>query len=115
MGQYLKDVRRKLTCSLSVRSVFLGALKSDLLEYANGRETISVELLCAKFGTPAQIADGFLDRSDYQELLQKAKKKLQFWRVISVILAVFLILITLYFMHLCMQLGGHYTITGRSL
>ena len=109
--QYLKEVQKKLTCPLSVKSVFLGELKSNLLEYAEGKENITAEALCANFGDPKEIVDGFLERSDYQELLKKAKKKLQLWRVFSAVLAVLIVLTILYLIKVCYDLSGtmHYT------
>ena len=111
--QYLKEVRKTLTCPMSVKSVFLGELKNTVLEYAGGKENITVEMLCAEFGSPTEIADGFLERSDYQKLLQKAKKKLRIWRVVSAILAVSVVLVILYLIYLCSEMGGAYTITDR--
>ena len=109
--QYLKEVRGKLICPLSMKSVFLGELKGSVLEYAENKENVTIEALYEEFGSPAEIADGFLDRTDYQELLKKAKKKLLLWRVISVVLLVLVIIIVLYFIKVCDDMGGTYTIT----
>lgn len=89
--QYLKEILNKVNCSKSFKSVFKKQLTNDILQFTENKETITLEELYIEFGFPEEIADSFIDRSDYKTLLEKSKKKLLYWKIIfsfSLILAI---------------------------
>ena len=89
---YLKDVSSKLTCPRSVRSVFISELKNEIEDLIKEKRDLTYEMLCERYGSPDEIANGFYDRSDYSRLLQKAKKKAKRWKILCIIAAILLVL-----------------------
>ena len=90
--RYLKEVRKELNCSMSIKSVFLKDLKEEIAFSRIQGMTITGESLRAEFGTPEEISASFYNRNDYKELLAKAKKKLFFWRIAAGVITVILVL-----------------------
>ena len=89
---YLKDVSSKLTCPRSVRSVFISELKNEIEDLIKEKRDLTYEMLCERYGSPDEIANGFYDRSDYSKLLQKAKKRAKRWKILCIIAAILLVL-----------------------
>lgn len=89
---YLKEVTANLDCPRSVRSVFRSELRSDIEDFAKDKPDLTVETLCEQFGSPDALSAEFIARSDYGELLQKAKKKAKKWRILCIVAAVLLVL-----------------------
>ena len=89
---YLKDVSSKLTCPRSVRSVFISELKNEIEDLIKEKRDLTYEMLCERYGSPDEIANGFYDRSDYSRLLQKAKKKAKRWKILCIIAVILLAL-----------------------
>ena len=90
--RYLKEVRKELNCSMSIKSVFLKNLKEEIAFSRIQGMTITGESLRAEFGAPEEISASFYNRNDYKELLAKAKKKLFFWRIAAGVITVILVL-----------------------
>lgn len=113
--QYLKEVKKELNCSMSVKSVFLKDLKEEIAFSRTQGLTITGESLRAEFGSPEEISASFYNRSDYKELLAKAKKKLFFWRIsagIAIFTAVlFGAAIIFFLVHVFPMMSGGITVT----
>lgn len=86
--EYLNLITQNMRCSRLVSLTFRKAFEEEIKEYAEGSESITIEALYEKFGTPEQIAEGFTSRDDYEELLKAAQKKKRIFAVCFVVAAV---------------------------
>ena len=79
INTYVKAIEKDLNCSKALSSVFRKTLRAQLYDFAEQCEVhgefITHERLSERFGLPNEVADSFFSRSDYGELLKKAKKK----------------------------------------
>lgn len=105
---YLGKVRSTLNCRRSVKKVFLSELRPEVAEFAKGKENLTEEALCAQFGSPEEIAQGFTTRDDYRSLLRRAKKR----NVILSVIAGVLTLITAFSIYAAVHLVHHYRNRG---
>lgn len=109
--QYLKKVSRALHCPKSVKFVMIQELKGNVLEFAKNNAPITLDELYHEFGLPDVIANGFLNREDYENLLEKAKKKTFIWRCVGVVLLILLIIAVVLTIFLYKDIGGAVTIS----
>ena len=82
---YLKEVSSDLTCPKGVKRVFLNELKNDISLFVYDKPDFRIDDLYGEFGVPAEIAAGFFDRDDYENLLKAAKRKAAIWKWIGII------------------------------
>lgn len=109
--QYLKEVKARLNCPMSVKSIFLKDLKEEIAASCTQNQAITRESLYAKFGSPDEISGGFYSRGDYEELLVKAKKNLFFWRIATGIIAILLALTIIFLIHVIQEASVEIHIT----
>ena len=110
--KYLSKVTSALTgCSWSLKKVFEAELKTQIKEHFESRE-ITYEALISAFGTPEEIAAGFYDRQEHEELLKKAKKLNKVLLVLSVVLVIVIVFLLFLVFHLYDKIGGTITISG---
>lgn len=115
MRQYLKELSEKLNCPKSVKSVFISELTGDIEEFAEDRGEITIADLYKEFGSPQDISDGFYDREDYKDLLEKAKKKLFKWRVCSAVAFVFTVILIALLIYMLKESVGYITVTDYGI
>lgn len=113
--KYVKDVEKDLECSKALSSVFKKRFLEEIYDFAeqdnpNG-EAITYEALARHFGNPKEVADSFLSRSDYEELLKKAKKKALFWKCAAFIGIVLLIIAVILLILVARDAGGKITVS----
>ena len=111
---YLGDISSALTCSRSMKKVFMREFRPEVEEFAAGRENLTVEALCARFGSPEDVADGFAERDDYKALLKKAKKRTVILAVIIVLLLVVLSF-SIWFALEMHELAGHHIVVSNAV
>ena len=113
--RYLKEVRKELNCSMSIKSVFLKNLKEEIAFSRIQGMTITGVSLRAEFGAPEEISASFYNRGDYKELLAKAKKKLFFWRIAAGVATftaiLFLAAIIFFLVHVLPMMSGGIIVT----
>ena len=109
---YVKEVTKELKCSKMLTLVFRKRFMDEIYSFAEAQENISYEFLSERFGTPNEVADGFLERADYEELLKLSKKREVFWRCVAIfgfVLLAILIVLFAYYIH---ETSGKINVTG---
>lgn len=114
--KYVKDVEKDLECSKALSSVFKKRFFEEIYDFAekynsNGK-AITYEDLARHFGSPKEVANGFLSRSDYEELLKKSKRKALFWKCAALIGIVLLIIVVILLILVALDAGGKITVSG---
>lgn len=107
--EYLSQTTNALSCSWSVKKVFAAELKSQIKEHFESKE-ITFDALCAAFGTPEEIAAGFYDREEYDNLIKKSKKLNVILAVSVVVLVVALVFSVAVIDNLWSMVGGEITV-----
>ena len=82
--------------------------RPEVEEFAADRENLTVEALCARFGSPEEVADGFAERDDYKALLKKAKKRTVILAVVAVLAAVACAFAVYFAVKAYKHASGHY-------
>ena len=78
--QYLKLIRKKLPCSLAARNAIIYDLKQNIIATDTNCEWTR-ESLEERFGTPAEIADGFCSGELPKELQKRITKSKLLYRI----------------------------------
>lgn len=91
--KYCSEIKKLLTCSGSVKLAFISELKTGIYEYIeeHPNEEITINNIKNRFGTPKDIASSFASADDIQHLHKKAKRFI-FYKILSVVLLLALIL-----------------------
>ena len=108
---YVKAVLHELNCSKAMASVFRQKFLSEISDFAEENEEMSYETLVNRFGQPAEIAAGFFNRSDYEELLKKAKKKARIGIWIGIGAAILAAIAAGLCIYIIQKLGGTVTVS----
>ena len=99
---YLSKVSEKLVCPKSLKAAFLSDLRERIQLFQSPDRELTLEVLCEEFGSPEEIAAGFFNREDYEELLNKAKIRVVRWKIICALVVVLLLVLfifTVLFIH----------------
>lgn len=90
--KYCHEIKKQLTCSSNIKLAFISELKTRIYEYIeeHSNEEITIFDIENRFGTPEDIALSFASTEDMQYLRKKAKNYI-FYKVLSVILLLALI------------------------
>ena len=91
--KYCFEVKKLLACSGGIKLAFVSELKNRINEYIEERpyEEITINDIENRFGTHKDIASSFVSAEDMQYLHKKAKKYI-FYKILSVILLLALII-----------------------
>ncbi|MBQ8496623.1 MAG: hypothetical protein IJ489_04100 [Clostridia bacterium] len=91
--KYCSEIKKHLPCSSNVKLAFISELKNRIHEYIEEHpdEEITISDIKNRFGTPESIASSFASAEDMQYLHKKAKKYI-FYKVLSSILLLALIM-----------------------
>ena len=109
---YVNDVAGALSCSRSLAYAFRGKFESEIREFVEDKEVITTEMLIERFGSPESIAEGFLDRSDYDQIIHKAKKQKVLLAFFVIILALLLTAASVFIVLLLNRYGSTIYISG---
>ena len=91
--KYCSEIKKLLVCSSNIKLAFISELKNRIYEYIeeHAGEQLTISDIENRFGTPESIAASFASTEDMQYLHKKAKKYI-FYKVLSVVLLLALIL-----------------------
>lgn len=110
--RYLCEVGDKLSCPKSLKNTFLGELKERIDFFRSSDREVTMETLCEEFGSPEEIADGFFNREDYEELLHKTKTRVVRWKIVSALITVILLVAIVFIVSLVREFAVTYTVTN---
>jgi len=82
---YLKQVRRALPCSAVLKNQVLAGLDNDISRYKQEHPDVDAQTLAGVFGTPAQIAETYIDTLSASELATTLRKRSKLWRTVIAI------------------------------
>lgn len=71
---YLREVSAKLKGSRVQKKEYISNLRNEVLACFGDDETVTVDQLCAEFGSPDVIAQGFAGDCDYSFLTKRLNK-----------------------------------------
>lgn len=109
---YLKEIRKRLVCQKSLKTVFLRELKERIQLFQSSDREITEEILYEEFDSPDDIAAGFFNREDYNELLQKARKRAILWKIACVVITILLLALISYTICYIQYTRRHITLTN---
>lgn len=106
---YCAEIKKSLACSSNIKLAFISELKNRIHEYIEEHhgEEITITDIEKRFGTPENIALSFASTEDMQYLHKKAKKYI-FYKALSVVLLLTLIIAIIILMKV---IGNEHTIT----
>lgn len=110
--QYLSDVSDRLVCPKPLKVAFLGDMKENIRFFRSSGREITQEVLCKEFGSPEEIAAGFFNREDYEELLRKAKTRVIRWKIVSILVTFILLLTIIFTVSVIRDSAGTITVTN---
>lgn len=95
LNKYLKQIKKLLVCNGSRRKEFMDSFDDNLEEYLTVNPDADISKIQTEMGTPQEIANAFLEN----ESAASIKKRMSIVRCIKigVIIALFLLAITLVF------------------
>lgn len=70
-AQYLRAVRRNLSCPASLKREFLSQLEDEVLLFCDEHDEADVQTIAARFGTAEEVAQEFLRELDGQVLVKQ--------------------------------------------
>lgn len=110
--RYLSEVGDKLSCPKPLKTTFLGELRERINVFRSPDREVTMEALCEEFGSPEEIADGFFNREDYEELLRKTKTRAVRWKIVSALVTVVLLVTIVFLVAVIRDSAGTYTVTN---
>lgn len=88
MQKYLRQVKHALPCSGSLKKQILLGLGNDISLYLEEHPEADAESLAEVFGTPAQIAQTYIDELPATELMEKLHRRSKLWRTVIAVVGV---------------------------
>ena len=110
--RYLSEVSDMLICSKPLKTTFLGELGERIDFFSSPEREVTMEALYQEFGTPEEIANGFFNREDYEELLRKTKTRVIRWKIISALITVILVVAIVFIVSVIREFAGTITVTN---
>lgn len=110
--RYLSEVGNKLSCPKPLKTTFLSKLRERIDFYRSPNREVTIEALYEEFGSPEEIADGFFNREDYEELLRKSKARVVRWKIVSALVTVILLVAVVYIVYIIREFNGTYIVTN---
>lgn len=110
--RYLSEVGNKLSCPKPLKTTFLSELRERIDFYRSPNREVTIEALYEEFGSPEEIADGFFNREDYEELLRKSKARVVRWKIVSALVTVILLVAVVYIVYIIREFNGTYIVTN---
>lgn len=71
--QYLREVKRGLSCSGKQRRMVLGQIEESVDAFLSEKPEADYKAIAGRFGTPEQVVTSALDAMDVQELSHRLK------------------------------------------
>lgn len=86
--KYIKSIKSLLLCDIQTKRRFIKDFKDDLSGYIEDNNIADIKNVYAHFGTPEQVAKGFLETADIKSI----KKKMNIGKIIAAGIALALII-----------------------
>lgn len=109
LNDYYKKIKKNLTCSKSIKKIFINDFKNRVGEYVDENPNVSIDDVINTFGTPNDIIKGFDNELDYYK--KKARKRLIITITISVVSILVIGVLIFVLSDLINNRGGEITIT----
>lgn len=84
-NKYISQVKKYLICQPKIKKKILAELKTEIMSYAEEKETIDFSIICERFGKPEEIARTSFFDSDIDKIRKTIKKRNKFIAIIVVI------------------------------
>lgn len=110
LNDYLKDIKRRMICSNSVKKLFIKDFKNRIYEFIDENPKTSIEEIINNFGNPEDIVRSFNDELEYYK--SKSRKQLIIVVVISVAALVVIGLLGVAIADMIKNYGGDITVTS---
>lgn len=110
--RYISEIGDKLSCSKPLKATFLGELREGIDSFRSPDRELTMEALCEEFGSPEEIAAGFFNREDYEELLRKTKARAVRWKIVSALVTVILLVAIVLIVSVIREFTGTITVTN---
>ncbi len=78
--KYIKSIKSLLLCDMQTKRRFIKDFKDDLSGYIEDNNIADIKNVYAHFGTPEQVAKGFLETADIKNI----KKKMNISKIITI-------------------------------
>lgn len=88
INKYIKEIKSLVFCNSKTLKGFLNDFKNDILNYVDENNVTDILNVIQHFGTPEEVAKGFLESTD----LKKIKKRIQIKNFILVAIIVFILI-----------------------
>lgn len=83
LKRYYRDVKRVLPCSLAMKKQIVRQLQESVRGYLEQNPDANMDAVQQHFGTPQEIASGYIDDQDASELLKKMTIKKRVLAIIA--------------------------------
>lgn len=110
LNDYLKDIKRNMICSNSIKKLFIKDFKNRIDEYLDENPNTSIDDIINNFGNPEDIVRSFNDELEYYK--NKSRKRLIIVIVISVVSLVIIGLLGVAIADMIKNYGGDITVTS---
>lgn len=110
--RYLDEVGDKLNCPKPLKATFLRELRERIDFFSSSDREVTMEALYNEFGSPEEIANGFFNRADYEELLRKTKTRVVLWKIVSALITVILLAAIIFIVSVIRESAGTVTVTN---
>lgn len=110
--RYLSEVGDKLNCPKPLKTTFLGELRERIVFFSSPDREVTMKALYKEFGSPEEIADGFFNREDYEELLRKTKARVVRWKIVSALITVILLVVIVFTVSVIRDSAATITVTN---
>lgn len=111
---YIRELRKTLTCPNDVKKAILHEIELQVLELENRIQVLTIEDLYNEIGSPHEIAQGFVSKTDIEKIKKHAVKyrKTRIICLMSSILALIILIISIAI--ICAQNDYHASIQTNS-
>ena len=106
--RYIEEVSERLICPKGTKKFFLAQFEELVASYADEHPDASYEELTGEFGEPEKISTDIVDKEEYREMLEKAKKKTVLWIAVAAVAVVIIVFLIWFIAYLIKRYGNAY-------
>lgn len=92
---YYHEIKKQLVCKSSKKKKLIMELKGNIAEFLEDNPNSSINVITQHFGTPEDIADGYISSMEGGELGSNLQKSKWFRRIITMALLVIVAIVSL--------------------
>lgn len=112
VDHYLKQINGSLVGFRKTKKYFMREFSVLVTSYAEERQDVTIDDLHEEFGTPESFASQFTERTEYAELLKRAKKKSLLWMIAAIVGIVVIACLICFIVYLISQYGEKDIVSG---